>query len=77
MNQGKLNFCGKVLEVFQDRLSGQALKNALNLDRDRTLVKKQPNGINTIIRDDEIVQIPNNPDDLYLDDLPTLREGVR
>ena len=77
MKNRKFVFCGQVFNALQDKLSGRALKNVLHLDRDRTLVQKQPNGINKIIHDDEIVHIPQNPDDLYLDDLPTLREGVQ
>jgi len=75
MRKKKLMICGRIVDSLPDKLSGITLKNLLGIKKDRTLVKKELNGANTIIKDNDILKIPDDPDDLFLDDIPTLREG--
>ena len=74
MRTGKINFCGRVIETFSDHLSGRSLKNMLGINKDRNLIQKEVDGSNTIIGDNQVINIPKNKE-LFLDDLPTLREG--
>ena len=71
----RLNIGGRIIEVMSDKLSGRALKELLRIPDGRTLLEKKPGGPNRIVVDDDVLNIPENPDDLFLDDIPTLEEG--
>lgn len=75
MKNGKVNICGRVLDIPKGKLSGKTLRELLNIKKDRTLIKKDAGGHNQIIEDDDILNIPDRPNKLFFDDIPTLREG--